>query len=166
MKSLSLRPIEFVFFCQLEGKKNRVDWVCGVREGYRRSTIKVSLSQAVEWRMAFYWLHKRQIVFFPRTRLQTTPLRERDTHTEGERICIYSRFIITFFFFTSSPSLHLSRTWRKWDWRVTDVREWQSGDIHVNSGCSRRKAASSAPHKQLSSRMFASSTLKPCEDDK
>lgn len=48
----------------------------------------------------------------------------------------------------------------------TDVHKQYSGDIHVNVVSSYSRAASSTPHKQLSSKLFVTLTLEPQENDK
>lgn len=111
MKSLALRPL---WICvPLSGRENRVDWVCGVQRGFRRTTIKAFFlkSEAVGSRIAncvvWYWLRERQIVFFSRTCLQITAVgkeRERDT----------AFIAVSLLLFPSSPSFHLSipATWK------------------------------------------------------
>lgn len=139
--------------CSLSVRENRIDWVCGVQEGYRGTTIKVFLSEAVGSRMAecvlWYWLHKRQIEFFSRTCLQTTYVGE----TEWGILSIYTCFIIIISL-VIFHSIYLFAQHKGTSSLTAYVDKRYSGDIHVNLLTSTVEP----PHKQLSW-LFLSLTL-------
>lgn len=78
----------------------------------------------------WYWLHKRQIVFLSRTRLQTTPA-GKETVAEWERLCIYHPFHFHYFSYQHHNIYPLPKRKRMETLR-TDVRKRYSGDIRVN----------------------------------
>lgn len=128
---LNLRSssIEFVL---LSVSENRADWVCGVQEGFKPTTMKKKKSFSLEVVTVvncflWCWHHQRQIVLFSRTLSQTMAA------GDGIEICCCFIYISYFFFFF--PTLNRQPSIRQKALRSVMCKS-RSADMHVGFlGC-------------------------------